>query len=111
MADENVNVNINTWPEKPAILSHLFESEIACPVSIGFGETSAHVRLDSSEEDPIHMDMDMNLTADKPVQLAVAIKDRLCAVSEYVINITVFERPVASISLRGKTILFNQQEE
>jgi hypothetical protein len=43
----------------------------------------------------------------KPVKLCVSVCEPICAQSEYTIAIDIFDRPVASITVRGTTKLFN----
>jgi hypothetical protein len=41
------------------------------------------------------------------VKLCVSVCEPICAQSEYTIGIEIFDRPVASITVRGTTRLFN----
>ena len=108
MADQEIN--IKSWPNQPARLSHLFESERPCPVAIHFEKDPANVNLRTSVEDPIHVDMGMQLSADKPLPICIRVCDPIAIESEYVINVQIFDRPVATITLRGRTRLFQDNE-
>lgn len=103
MASEDRNVSITSWPEAPAKLSHQFDGKEPCPVSIRFEPQPAHVSIETSPKSPLHVDMGMRLMADKPVPVCIKVCEPICAESEYTIGIQIFDRPVATITLRGKT--------
>lgn len=88
-------VRIVEWPEGPAVLDHRFESE-----------SPAHVVV-RSDERPFQVEMDMNLAARDVVPVCIKVCEPICAASEYTIAIDVFDRPVAAITIKGLTRLFN----
>ncbi|MCP4680474.1 MAG: hypothetical protein GY854_34320 [Deltaproteobacteria bacterium] len=102
MAEER-QLFIESWPEDPARLKHGFEEGPPCPVAIEFGDSPAHVHLDSSSEDPMHLDMNMNLAAEEPVPVCVSLCEPICADSKYNIGLRVFDQDVAQVDIQGRT--------
>ncbi|HSB03213.1 MAG TPA: hypothetical protein VLE49_21365 [Anaerolineales bacterium] len=109
MAEEQ-DVRIIAWPTEPAQLSHRFEGEQPCPVSIAFNETPAHVILTNDPKQPLAVDMDMLVRAREPIPFCIKVCEPICAESNYTIGINIFDNPFASITVRGLTRLFNCQE-
>jgi hypothetical protein len=105
------DVKINSWPKEAAKLSHEFGGERPCPVAIQFGESVARIAVETTAKDPINVDMAMNLSAREALPICIKVCEPICAESEYVIGIQIFDRPVATITVRGKTTLFNANEE
>lgn len=110
MADENI-VRIIEWPKEPAHLAHRFELDKPCPVSISFEQTPANVILSTSREQPLVVNMNMNLIAREMIPICIKLCEPICARSEYAIGITLFDRPIISITFKGTTKLFNCNEE
>lgn len=106
MADEH-DVRIVGWPEEPARLTHQFRSEEPCPVSVQFNEAPANVVIHTNPGERIDVDMAMNLRVKDVLPVCIKMCEPLCAKSEYVIGITIFDRPVATITVSGLTRLFN----
>jgi len=104
MADDH-DVKITAWPEKAAKLAHSFDPEQPCPVSIQFDESPARVEVSTSDK-PLNVDMDMSVSADKPIPVCIKVCEPICARSSYRIGITIFDQPVAQISVQGMTRLF-----
>jgi hypothetical protein len=102
MADEQT-VRIVEWPKEPAALQHGFDGEQPVPVSIDFDQGAS---IAVQTPDPIGVDMRMALTARDDVPLCIKICEPICARSEYTIAIDVFDRPVALVTIRGKTTLY-----
>ncbi len=109
MADQDIR--IQGWPKEAARLSHEFGGEKPCPVAIHFDDSMARVALETNSEDPIHIAMDMQLSARAPLPICIKVCEPICARSEYVIGIQIFDRPVATITVSGKTTFFNCNEE
>lgn len=109
MAEEQ-DVRIVGWPAEPAQVSHRFESEQPCPVSISFNETPAQVILTNDPKQPLAVDMDMLVRAREPIPFCIKVCEPICAESNYTIGINIFDNPFASITVRGLTRLFNCQE-
>ena len=104
MPDQDVKIQI--WPKEPAQLEHRFDPEAPCPVSIRFEDSRARVRVETSQERPIHAAMNLNLgTAGEPLRVCVSVCDPICAESDYRIGLTVFDQPAALVSVRGRTKL------
>lgn len=108
MADEH-NVKIKSWPEEPATLSHRFDADRPCPVSIQFEDSPARVQVTTGEQ-TLAVDMSMAVSAKEPIPVCIKVCEPICARSSYRIGITVFDQPVAQISLQGETRLFNCDE-
>jgi hypothetical protein len=109
MADQDIRVL--SWPEEAARLSHEFSGEQPCPVAIRFDDSLARVALETGRENPVHVAMAMDLSARAPLPICIKVCEPICARSEYVIKIEIFDRPVATISVTGKTTIFNCNEE
>jgi hypothetical protein len=104
-------VTIGAWPKEAAVLEHHFPSEEPCPVSISFTDTPARVIVSTDPKQPVAVDMDMKVTAREPIPICVKLCEPICARSDYTIGISVFDNPVASISIRGMTRIDNCREE
>lgn len=55
----------------------------------------------------MQVEMAMLMSSRDPVKLCISVCEPICAQSEYTIGIDIFDRPVASITVRGTTKLFN----
>jgi hypothetical protein len=99
MPPEEQLVRIAEWPKDPALLDHRFDAD-----------APAHVIV-RSDERAFQVDMDMNFRAREVVPLCIQVCEPICADSEYTIAIDVFERPVAAITIKGRTRLFNCRDD
>jgi hypothetical protein len=107
---EQQDVKIVGWPTEPAQVSHRFDSEQPCPVSISFNDTPAQVILTNDPKQPLAIDMDMHVRAREPIPICIKVCEPICAESNYTIGINIFDNPFASITVRGLTRLFNCQD-
>ncbi len=107
MADD---IRIEAWPkEQPLRLSHGFEGQEPCPVSVGFdGPLAVQV---GPGEGALDVNMAMDVSAKRPLPLCVSLCEPICAKSDYRIDIAIFDQPVANIVIRGLTRLFNCKDE
>jgi hypothetical protein len=97
MAEEH-DVRITAWPEQsPAMLSHRFE------------ESPARVLVRA--DDRFDVDMAMQLSAKEAVPLCIKLCEPICVRSEYTIGVEIFDRPFASITVRGQTVFANCRDE
>jgi len=48
----------------------------------------------------------MRLSAEKPVPVCITVCEPLCLESRYEIGITIFDRPVADLVIKGVTRIF-----
>jgi hypothetical protein len=110
MAEEH-QVHIVSWPPEPAELEHHFPQGENVPVSISFESTPARVVIASLRDSPLGVNMNMNLRAPETLPLCVRLCEPICAESDYTIGITIFDRPVITITIRGTTRLFGCREE
>lgn len=92
-------VRIVEWPDDPARLDHRFDAD-----------RPAHVVV-RSDERAFQVDMDMNLRAREMIPVCIQVCEPICAESNYTIAIDVFDRPVASITIKGLTRLFNCRDD
>ncbi len=113
MAQQENIVTIVAWPKEPAALEHHFVLEKPCPVSISFEKTPATVIVQTSPQQPLQVDMNMNMNvvARQPIPLCIKVCEPICARSDYTIGIDIFDRPVAAITVKGQTRFFNCREE
>ena len=54
---------------------------------------------------------DATLTIRNEVPICIRLCEPICAKSEYTIGVTIFDRPVATITVAGVTRLFNCDEK
>ena len=111
MSEEKNYVHIVSWPEKAAKLEHNFNSEKPCPVSILIEKEPLNVEIRSLPEQPLNVNMNMNVAAKEVIPVCVKLCEPICAKSEYTIGIDIFDKPVAGITIKGLTRLFNCHEE
>lgn len=102
-------VKIVSWPQDSARLSHSFEEE-SPPVKIFFQESPAHVVVSTEKGSELDVNMQMGVTVKDTIPVCIKLCEPICAESDYRIGIDVFDRPVANISIRGLTRLFNCRE-
>lgn len=64
-------------------------------------------------KEPLSMNaaMDATLTVRGEVPVCIRVCEPICARSEYSIGITIFDRPVATISIAGETRIYNCDEK
>ena len=110
MADEH-KVHVVCWPQERARLEHHLSSEEDIPVSISFETTPAHVVLSAQRENPLAVNMNMSLRAPETLSVCISLCEPICAESNYTIRISIFDRPMITINIRGKTRLFGNREE
>lgn len=110
MADDT-DVRILEWPKEPAYLEHSFRADEPCAVAVQFAKTPAHVLVASLPERPLTVNMSMNLAAKQPLPICIKLCEPICVDSDYVIDITLFDRPIISISVKGRTRIYNCNEE
>jgi hypothetical protein len=106
---EQKDVRILAWPAEPARLVHAFNSERPAQVALRFEPAPARVVLSSAQ--PLDVDMNMQVSARQPVPLCIKLCEPICVRSDYEIGITLFDRPIISITVRGMTRLYNCNEE
>ena len=111
MADDT-NVRILEWPAGPALLRHGFESGGApLPVAVQFAASPLNVTVAAPAGQPLVVAMGMNLAARQPLPVCIKLCEPICVDSDYTIGITLFDRPIVSITVKGRTRLFNCGEE
>lgn len=71
------------------------------------GMTTINVASWPKEPASVNMSMDSTVTLKSEVPLCIRLCEPICAKSDYSIGITIFDRPVATISISGVTRLFN----
>lgn len=107
MAEDRA-ITLAAWPNEPLRLAHSFEGDAPLPLQVGFaGETPLAVRLGSAGG-PIPINMRMLLAAPRAIPLCLRLCEAICAESDYSIGITLFDRPVITIRLRGRTRIFSE---
>ncbi len=108
---EEKNVKIVSWPLQSAIMEHAFTLEEPCPVNVTFGEKPVKANISTQDQQELAVNMNMNVSADEPVPFCIKLCQPICVQSTYTIRIVLFDQPVATITIRGLTKLFNSQEE
>ncbi len=110
MAEQH-DVRIVSWPQEQVRVSHQFEEGQPAPVTVSFDKTPLNAVLSTDPERRLAVDMNMNLRALEAIPICIKLCEALCAESEYVIGITLFDRPIISITIRGTTKLANCKDE
>ena len=66
-----------------------------------------------STKEPLNINsaMDSTVFVKGEVPICIRLCEPICAKSEYAIGITIFDRPVATITIHGQTRLFNCDEK
>lgn len=98
---ETTNLRITAVPDQALRLAHAFPSE-PLPVDLRFGSEVLPVRLDSGSRS-LAVDMRALLSARRALPLCLSLCDAICADSHYRVEISIFDRPVITIRLRGRT--------
>lgn len=77
------------------------------------GNETTTINIASWPKEPasVNMSMDSALTLKSDVPLCIKMCEPICAKSEYHIGITIFDRPVATITIAGTTRLANCDEK
>jgi hypothetical protein len=110
--DEQKNyVQIEAWPKEPAQLEHDFKGKKPCPVSISFENTSANVVIQTTPNEPFHVDMSMHVDVRDQLPVCIRLCEPICVKSDYTVGLDIFDRPVATVTVRGLTRIFNCEEE
>jgi hypothetical protein len=112
MAERQENhISIISWPEETAKVEHNLKLEEACPVSILIDKQPLNIEIHSPSEEPLNMNLDVNVDVKEAVPICIRLSEPICARSEYMIGIDIFDKPFAGVTFRGQTILFNNQDE
>ena len=107
MADDR-DIRLTALPAEPLAMRHGFDDAQTLPVRLGFaGEAPLGVRLGSGGQ-PFPVDMRMLVSARRAIPLCLSLCEAICAESDYTIGITLFDRPIITIRLRGRTRLFSE---
>lgn len=109
--EEDHNVHIVSWPEEAAHLAHHFDSEQPLALGVSFGDSPARVVVAGDRSMALTVNMDMNLKAPDALPLCIKLCEPICAESQYTIAISIFDRPVVSLTIRGRTRLFSCRED
>lgn len=110
MAEEH-DVRILEWPKETARLEHRFTADAPCPVAVSFAATPVSAVVATLPERLLDINMNMRLSVRETLPLCIKLCEPLCARSDYTIGITLFDRPIVSITIRGVTRLFSCNEE
>jgi hypothetical protein len=108
---DDTTVRIVEWPAAPALLQHGFDPQNPLPVTLGFDAGPANVSVSSSGERPLVVAMGLNLAARQPFPVCIRLCEPICVDSDYQIGITLFDRPIITISVKGRTRIYNCGEE
>lgn len=108
---EDMNVRIVSWPDNSVQLAHRFDPASPAPVHVSFGSTPARVVVSNNPENAIAINMNMNLQVPETLPICIRLCEPICAESNYTISISIFDRPVITLTIRGKTRLFSSRED
>ena len=104
-------VSIVSWPEQVAKLEHFFNSEKPCPVSIFIEKEPLNVNVYSSSEQPLSVNMNMDVKVKEAIPVCFKLCEPICAKSEYTVSFDIFDKPFASLMIRGQTTISNCLDE
>lgn len=103
MAEER-DVRITAWPADPAVLQHRGDPEQPVDLRVGFApDAPAAVLVRTDPERSLDVRMGMEVQAARPVPLCIRLCEPICVSSDYRIAVSIFDRPVMSITVRGTT--------
>lgn len=105
------NVRIVEWPSGPARAHHGFDEKAPLPALVSFAPAPVNVVVAAPAERPLVVAMGMNLSVKQPLPVCIRLCDPICVDSDYVIGVTLFDRPIISITVKGRTRIFNCGEE
>lgn len=107
--ESQANVIVSTEPKRPlnVDMNHQFIMDGPCPVKVTFDEAPANVIVSTDPKKPLIVDL--NLRTTEPIRHTVCVKvcEPICAKSDYAVGIALRERPIAQISIKGMTRIFN----
>ena len=105
MADQK-DIRIVSVPQAPIPIKHRFDADSPASATLSFAGTPLPVRLGSGDR-PLAVDMRALLSARQALPLCLSLCEAICADSDYQVDITLFDRPVMTIRLRGRTRFFS----
>lgn len=105
MAENEQQIRLMSWPETAASLDHRFPQDQPVPVAVSLDSNPARVSLSNSPNTRLNVNMHMNLSTLKKIPVCLSVCEPICVSSDYRVQISIFDRPVASITIRGRTIL------
>jgi hypothetical protein len=108
---EDMNVRIVGWPDEPVQLAHRFDPDTPAPVQVSFDTGPARVFISTDPRNTLAVDMNMNLQVPETLPICIRLCEPICAESNYTISISIFDRPVITLTIRGKTRLFSSRED
>jgi hypothetical protein len=108
---EDMNVRIVAWPGEPVQLAHRFDPDSPAPVQVSFGASPAKVFISTEPGNTLAVDMNMNVQVPETLPICIRLCEPICAESHYTIAISIFDRPVITLTIRGKTRLFSSRED
>lgn len=104
MAEEN-DIRIISWPESPATVRHELVLNEPIPVGVSFADKPANVVVSNSPKQPLNVNMNMILSALKRFPVCLSVCEPICIKSGYSVQISIFDRPVVSITVKGQTVI------
>jgi hypothetical protein len=99
---EECDVRLLTWPPDPVVLEH-HGSDEAVQLRVTFDDEQPAAVVLRAGDEPLDVRMRLELSAARPVPLCIDVCRPLCATSDYTVGVTIFDRPVARISVVGTT--------
>jgi len=104
-------VNIVSWPEQVAKLEHTVNPENPCRVSIFVEKEPLNVNVSSSSEESLNVNMNMNVLVKEDLPVCFKFCEPIWARSEYTVSFDIFDKPFASLMIRGQTTISNCRDE
>ena len=108
---EDHTVHIVSWPKEAAGLAHHFDPEQPCPVVVSFDDSPARVVVATQRGAALDVNLNTNLRVPETLPICIKLCEPICAESNYTIGISIFDRPVVSLTIRGRTRLFSCRED
>ena len=108
MADDK-SLRIVEWPSAALALAHTYAGDRPLPLAASFGTSPVSVRLSTAGGPPLSLSLSSLWAARGTIPLCLSLCESICATSDYTIGITLFDKPVATIRIQGRTVFSRDQ--
>ena len=102
---ESTSVRLIAWPVEPARAAHLFGAGAGAGVSLAFAASAARALVSTRIERPLALALQVRAAIRDTVPVCIGICEELCTWSDYMVQLSIFDHPVVSITVQGTTRL------
>jgi hypothetical protein len=103
MADDKA-VRIVGWAPAPLPMTHAYTGNHPLRIAAGFGTAPLGVHVSADGGQPFALSLSMLLAAPGAIPMCLSLCESICATSDYTVGITIFNKPVVTIRLQGRTV-------